>query len=152
MPLFGLFLFHKLCKFIGISCPSKLGHLNVQAIIDIDGILAFHHPESAEGKVAAEWLGGTYEEKPGVWQDASALTHVSKNTPPCLFINSSNPRFHAGRDDMIKKLNDFGIYSEVHTFPDTPHPFWFFHPWFDPTVKYIVDFLDKVFKKEKLSK
>ncbi len=82
---------------------------SVQAIIDIEGILALKHPESAEDKVAAEWLGGTYEEKPDVWTEASALTHVSKNTPPCLFINSSNPRFHAGRDDMIKILERFGI-------------------------------------------
>lgn len=125
---------------------------DVQAIIDIDGILAFHHPESAEGKVAAEWLGGTYEEKPDIWKEASALTYVSKNTPPCLFINSSNPRFHAGWDDMIKELNGLGIYSEVHTFPDTPHPFWFFHPWFEPTVKYTLEFLDKMFKNQNLSK
>lgn len=40
----------------------------VQAIIDIDGVLAFKHPESAEGQVAAEWLGGSYEEKPGTWE------------------------------------------------------------------------------------
>ncbi len=120
---------------------------NVQAIIDIDGVLAFKHPESAEGAVAAQWLGGTYEEKPEIWQEASALNHVDKNTPPILFINSSLPRFHAGRDDMIRKLDSLHIYSEVHTFPDTPHPFWLFHPWFEPTIKYTINFLDKVFKK-----
>jgi acetyl esterase/lipase len=120
---------------------------DVQAIIDIDGILAFKHPESAEGQVAGEWLGGTYEQKPEIWEEASALTHTGKNTPPILFINSSLPRFHAGRDDMIKKLNAFGIYSEVHTFPNTPHPFWLFHPWFEPTVNHTVRFLDKVFAR-----
>lgn len=36
---------------------------DVQAVVDIDGTLAFHHPESAEGKAASQWLGGTYEEK-----------------------------------------------------------------------------------------
>ncbi|MDB5191124.1 MAG: lipoprotein [Segetibacter sp.] len=118
----------------------------VQAIIDIDGVLAFKHPESSEGKVAAEWLGGTSEEKPSTWQEASALTHAGKSTPPILFINSSTPRFHAGRDDMIKVLNAHNIYSEVHTIPDTPHPFWLFHPWFQPTMNYTISFLDKVFK------
>jgi pectinesterase len=130
---------------------GTLGNLNqssaVQAIIDVDGVLAFKHPESVEGKVAAEWLGGTYEEKPDVWTQASALTHVNKTTPPILFINSSLPRFHAGRDDMTALLNGFKIYNEVHTLPDTPHPFWLFHPWFDTTVKLTIDFLDKVFKK-----
>lgn len=119
---------------------------NVQAIIDIDGTLAFHHPESAEGTVAAQWLGGNYAEKPEIWEEAAPLSHTDKNTAPTLFINSSIPRFHAGRDDMIRKMNQLNIYSEVHEMPDTPHPFWFFHPWFDPMMGYIEGFLNKVFK------
>ncbi|MEO5912010.1 MAG: alpha/beta hydrolase [Pelobium sp.] len=119
---------------------------DIQAIIDIDGVLAFHHPESSEGTVAAEWLGGTYTENPEIWDEASAFFHVTSQSPPILFINSSSPRFHAGRDDMIKKLNEFNIYSEVHEFPDTPHPFWLFHPWFNPTMDYILKFLDNIFK------
>lgn len=118
---------------------------NVQAIIDIDGVLAFHHPESTEGTVAAQWLSGTYPENPANWEAASALNHVNANTPPVLFVNSSLPRFHAGRDDMIAKMNQLGIYSEVHTLPDTPHPFWFFHPWFNTLMEYCVAFLNKTF-------
>lgn len=117
----------------------------VQAIIDIDGILAFKHPESAEGTVAGLWLGGTYEEKPEVWEQASALTHTDKNTPPTLFINSSHARFHAGRDDMIVILNQNKIYSEVKTFENSPHSFWFLNPWFDKTVNTTTQFLNKVF-------
>ena len=119
----------------------------MQAAVDIDGILSFKHPESAEAASASLWLSGTYEQNPENWTQASALTHADKNTVPFLFINSSLPRFHAGRDDMIAKMNLFSIYSEVHTMPDTPHPFWFFHPWFEPTMKYTFDFLEKVFKK-----
>lgn len=118
----------------------------VQAIVDIDGILAFHHPESAEGKAASEWLGGSFEQKPEIWDEASALYHVTSQTPPILFINSSNPRFHAGRDDMIKKLDEYHIYSEVHEIQDTPHPFWLFHPWFNQTMDWTLQFLDKTFK------
>lgn len=136
----------------GGQLASLLGALNaqeyykVQAAVNIDGLLAFHHPESAEGVVAAQWLKGTYEENPENWEQASALTHASENTPPMLFINSSIPRFHSGRDDMIKELSSFGIYTEVHTFDDSPHPFWFFDPWFQPTIEYTVSFLQKVFK------
>jgi acetyl esterase/lipase len=119
---------------------------DVQAVVDIDGTLAFHHPESAEGKAASQWLGGTYDKKPEVWTEAAPLEHVDRKTAPMLFLNSSLPRFHAGRDDMIKKMNALNIYSEVHTFDDTPHPFWFFNPWFDPMMEYVVAFLDKQFK------
>jgi pectinesterase len=120
----------------------------VQAIIDIDGLLAFKHPESQEGQVASEWLGGSYEQKPQVWHEASALTHAGKNTPPILFIQSQYPRFTAGHKEMMKKLEEHGIYSEVQKLPDTPHPFWLFHPWFEPTMKYTLQFLDKVFKEK----
>lgn len=121
---------------------------NVQAIVDMDGILAFHHPESQEAKAASLWLDGTYQEKPQVWEDASALTHCSKNTPPILFINSDMPRFHAGRDDMIAILNTFGIYNEIKPIHNSPHSFWFFDPWFDEIVESTTHFLDIILKQK----
>lgn len=118
----------------------------VNAIINIDGILAFKHPESQEGEMASFWLQGSYEENPENWHNASALSHTDKNTPPVLFINSSFDRFHAGRDDMIAILNQNKIYSEVKTIKDSPHSFWFFQPWFDEMIGCTVQFLDKIFK------
>jgi len=126
----------------------------VQAIIDIDGTLAFIHPESGEGddsrsiSAATYWFGYSKTQKPEIWEQAAPLNHVGKTTPPILFINSSVARMHAGRDDMIKKLNTLGIYSEVQSFPDAPHTFMFFDPWFKPTLNYIDDFLNKVFYKK----
>ena len=119
---------------------------SVQAIIDVDGILAFKHSESAEGKVASLWLGGDSNENLKTWVEASALTHTDQNTPPILFINSKFNRFHAGRDDMIKILDQYNIYNQVESFPEAPHSFWLFHPWFEDTVNYITTFLDKTFK------
>lgn len=117
-----------------------------KAIINLDGILAFHHPQSKEGQLASFWLGGTFEEKPEIWEDASALTHVDQNCPPFLFINSQHKRFHAGRDEMITKMNKFNIDSRVETIPDSPHTFWLFHPWFNQTINYIITFLDEKLK------
>ncbi|MBC8053362.1 MAG: alpha/beta hydrolase [Sphingobacteriaceae bacterium] len=124
----------------------------IQAIVDVDGTLAFIHPESGEGddskgkSAATHWFGYSKTERPDLWHEAGPLNQVSPKTPPVLFINSSVDRMHAGRDDMIRKLNSWNIYSEVHTFPDAPHPFWLFNPWFEPTVSYTVKFLDKIFK------
>ena len=117
----------------------------VNAIVDIDGTLAFKHPESIEGTVAGLWLGGSYEEIPEIWEEAAPLNQTDKNTPPILYINSSITRFHAGRDDMIAKLNQYGIYSEIKTFDNSPHSFWFLNPWFNNTVLYTTQFLDKIF-------
>lgn len=122
---------------------------DVQAVIDIDGVLAFIHPESGEGgdkpgkpSASTRWFGGNKEEKYDLLIEASALTHIGKTMPPTLFINSQHPRFHAGRDDAIAILDSFGIYTEVHTIPDTPHPFWLFDPWFEQTAEWVVTFLN----------
>ena len=125
---------------------SEYNHSSeVQAILDIDGILAFHHPESEEGTMAGQWLGGSYEEVPETWQKAAALTHADENMPPVLFIGSSFPRFLAGKNDMIKILEKNKIYYESYTFPDSPHGFWLYHPWFEPTLEYVTEFLEEVF-------
>ncbi|WP_445458121.1 alpha/beta fold hydrolase [Flavobacterium sp. HNIBRBA15423] len=120
-----------------------------QAIVNLDGVLAFHHPESSEGTLAAKWLGGTYEEKPYVWHEASALSHVDERTSPILFINSQYDRFHAGRDDFINILNKYHIYNKIETIKDSPHTFWLFEPWFEDTLLYITNFLDSIFKSNR---
>lgn len=132
---------------------GSLGHsTKVNAVVDIDGILAFIHPESGEGddsrstSAATYWFGYTKTENPDAWHEGSALTYANAKTPPTLFLNSAVERMHAGREDYLKILNSHKTYSEVHTFPDSPHSFCLFHPWFEPTVKYIDDFLKKVFK------
>lgn len=134
------------------NCWSNTSSL-VKAVIDIDGILSFIHPESGEGddskrtSAATYWFGYSKIENPELWKEGSSLTHVGKHTPPTLFINSSVARMHAGREDYIKILDQYKIYTEVHEFENAPHSFCLFEPWFQPTVKYIDDFLKKVFKQ-----
>ncbi|MFD1874463.1 alpha/beta fold hydrolase [Hymenobacter bucti] len=123
---------------------------SVQAIVDVDGTLSFTHPESGERandkpSPASYWFGGLSTEKPDLWAEAGGLNHVSAQTPPIAFINSSVDRMHAGRDDMVKQLDASHIYHETHTFPEAPHPFPLFNPWFEPTLNYTADFLRVVF-------
>jgi len=135
--------------FDGDSCGTK-STSNVHAAINVDGIVSFLMPgslniERKPDSPDAFWLGGTFADKPMIWKEASPLFYVGKNSVPTLFICSSVPRFHAGRDEMIDMLNQHDIYSESHTLTDSPHSFWLFEPWFEPTKKYIVDFLRKIF-------
>jgi pectinesterase len=124
-------------------------HRPLAAIVDIDGILAFKHPESQEGRMAAQWLGGTYEEVPHRWIEASALTHADETTPPTLFLGSMYPRFLAGRQDFVRILDSLGIKSKTRVFDDAPHSFWLLNPWFEPTVSEVLEFLDNVLSNEK---
>ncbi len=125
---------------------------SVQAVINIDGILDFTNPaESGKDEdpenpsVGKLWLGYTYKENPEIWREASPVNYVDHNTPPFLFINSSIDRFHAGRDALIEKLDNYNTHHDLQTFPDTPHSFWFFHPWFNPMINKVIDFLHKIF-------
>lgn len=136
-----------------VGSPSHSS--SVQAIVDVDGTLAFLHPESSDSQpsdkpTAAEyWFGASPTEKPALWQQAAALNHVTPQTPPIVFINSAIERMHAGREDMIKQLDAYYIYHETHTFLDSPHTFPLFNPWFEPTLNYTASFLDKVFKAKR---
>ncbi len=129
----------------------------VQAVVNVDGLSDFTVDETTtRAKTAKEsggkmpvdaiWLSGTYEDRKTIWEEASPIYWVSEKSAPICFINSSIPRFHNGRDEMILKLDRLKIYSEVHTIENTPHPFWLLHPWMPTTVEYIVHFLDKIFK------
>jgi acetyl esterase/lipase len=137
-------------RFEGEGCHSNYS-TRVQAIVDLDGTLSFVHPDGKEGddsrstSAATYWFGYPKKDNPELWQDASPLAHVGPSTPPTLFVNSSVPWMHAGREDYRKVLDQYGIYSEVQSFPEAPHSFPLFEPWFEPTVKYVDQFLKKVF-------
>ncbi|HMU47154.1 MAG TPA: pectinesterase family protein [Chitinophagaceae bacterium] len=125
------------------------------AVIDLDGTLAFIHPESGEGddskrtSAGTYWFGYSKTENPKLWKQAAPLSHVGKHSPPFLFINSSVDRMHAGREDFINMLNQYKIYSEVKTLQGSPHSFLLFHPWFDTTVAYMDRFIRKIFPDTK---
>lgn len=145
----------QLATLIGVTPNSSIYGFDqavsdeVQAIINIDGIVSFIHPEaSAEGKMASIWLDGSRQTNWKNWKEASSLEYVNGSTPPILFINSSQARFHAGRDDMITILNQHHIYNEVHTIEDSPHSFWLVHPWFETTLNFTVKFLNKILTEE----
>lgn len=140
--------------FEGAGCNAGISSA-VNALVDIDGTLSFLHPESKEGddsksiSAGTYWFGYSKTEQPELWKAASPLNYVSGKTPPTLFINSSLPYMHAGREDYIKVLNEKGIYSEIREFENSPHSFPLFNPWFTPTVNYIDAFLQKVFSTKK---
>src|SRR4029077_1317018 len=122
---------------------------SVQSVIEIDGPVTFIDPGNIEKEKKGPFdtntrlIGGTYAEKPEVWRAASPITHVNRHSAPVLFINSSSYRPFQQREEMSAKLKALGIVSEIVVIPDTPHPFWLFHPWFDAAVQYVDEFLKR---------
>jgi len=137
-----------LAKFEGEGGNSQISSA-VQAVVDIDGTATFVDPGNIEKEkkgpldTNTRFIGATYEEKPEVWRQASPITHVHRGSAPILFINSSAYRPGQQREEMSEKLKALGVFSEIVVIPDTPHPFWLFHPWFDKTIRYVDDFLKR---------
>lgn len=137
-------------KFDVHPCYAKYSS-HVNAVIDLDGLLAFIHPESGEGddskkiSSATQFFGASKRENPALWMEGSPLTHVGAKMPPILFINSSVTRMHAGREDFISIMNRHRIYSDVKAFAGAPHSFVLFNPWFDSTIIYIDNFCREIF-------
>jgi acetyl esterase/lipase len=113
----------------------------VQAVVDIDGLADFTEAEFVAAQAArpsapTRFLGGSFAERAEVWRRASALNHVGARSAPTLFLNSTSPSpALPGRAAMRDRLFALGIDSVVVVVPDTPHPFWLFHPWFERVVE-----------------
>ena len=124
----------------------------VQAVVNIDGAVSFPDSaliaqEEAGRKATSRFLGGNYGERRETWIAASPITYVSRASAPTLFINSVVDRpILPGRDEMSARLRALGIPSHVVVLPDTPHPFWLVHPWFDRTLAEIDAFLSRRLK------
>lgn len=128
--------------------PKKPELYRVRGVINIDGVQAFIHPESAEGEDRADklsaatmWFGAPLSQDSASRIEASALTHVNKSSAPFLFVRSGQPRFHAGDVEMRQALRQYKITYELYESGDTPHTFWLFNPWFNPLMSNIVAFI-----------
>ncbi len=112
----------------------------VQAVVDIDGLADFTGAElvaqqERSPSAPTRYLGGKFSERPDTWRAASALTHVGPRSAPTFFINSTAPTpILPGREAMRDRLHAAGVASELTVVPGTPHPFWLFQPWFEPTL------------------
>ena len=122
--------------------------VKLAGVIDVDGILAFIHPESGEGDDSKRTSAATYYfgynkiEGEAILKEGSALSHVTNGDPPVLFLNSGVDRMHAGRTDFMNKMAAYGIHTEYYTFEKAPHTFVLMNHWFDQ----VVDRMDRFMK------
>lgn len=127
---------------------------SVNAVIDLDGVLDFTTPlalqfenKKQHSSAAALWLGGTYEELPEVWAEASATQHLHPQSPPTLIISSGQPRFTAGHAEITGYLKKHHIIHQYIELTETIHTFWLFEPYLSQTAQWIDTFLQRVQKQ-----
>lgn len=89
---------------------------------------------------------GPIAENRDTYVEASPITHVSKASPPTLFIEGEKDTLKIGRAEMQEKLRALGIPTEIVTLKNAPHPYWMSQPWLDETAKAIGDWFDVYLK------
>ena len=94
------------------------------------------------------FMGGTWNDASSNFKLASPITHVSRATPPMLFMDGEFDSPGERYPEIIDKLNTFGIHHESHVIKDAPHPFWSSHPFFDPSLNILTGFFDRFLKSE----
>lgn len=133
--------------------PSGLTVPKVRRVVDVDGVLAFIHPDSSEGldrpgrlSSATLWLGAPMSADSALWREASPISHVGEwSAPRFLFINSGQRRFSAGQAEAVLALRGLGKSVSVRRFDDSPHTFWLFLPWADNVASLIINEMQKKF-------
>jgi pectinesterase len=126
----------------------------VNAVIDLDGVLDFttelalqFENKKQHNSAAALWLGGTYEELPQIWAEASATHSLHRQSPPTLIISSGQPRFTAGHAEITAYLKKHHIIHQYIELDKTIHTFWLFEPYLSKTAQWIDTFLQRVQKQ-----
>jgi gluconolactonase len=82
---------------------------------------------------ANKWFGKTIDQAPELYRNASPITHVSKKSPPILFMvgEHDKPSRNAA---TRKKLKNFGIKTGIKVYANGKHGCWNREPWFSPMV------------------
>jgi acetyl esterase/lipase len=89
-----------------------------------------------------KFLGASYAENPKLWREASPVEHVSKQSPPFLFLHGTKDMTvpYAQSVTMMEKLKAAGVRAEIFTAEDAGHTFFNRPPWFEPTLKRMAEF------------
>jgi pectinesterase len=87
------------------------------------------------------FFGGTIEKYPERYAAGSPITHISKSTPPLLFLDGEKDRPGVRYVDMRKQLDALGVKNKLAVVPGAKHGQWNKSPFFEGFTKEILAFL-----------
>ncbi|MBD1389015.1 alpha/beta hydrolase [Neiella sp. HB171785] len=129
----------------------------IKAVVDLDGVLDLTEPALLETERANDpqaplpaWLGGTYQQAPAIWRQASPLHYLSDKAPASMVISSGAERFTIGRIKLAAHYQKMGINFRYQQLPNVIHTFWLFDPYVTQLAPMIGQFLESLGPVERL--
>jgi dipeptidyl aminopeptidase/acylaminoacyl peptidase len=92
-------------------------------VVDIYGPVDFTTEYARNHSLIISFLAHTYEESPGLFEEASPVHYIDKDDPPTLILQGTSDRLvPAGQSDQLKEMLDkAGVPCVYHRLPGWPH-------------------------------
>ena len=109
------------------------------------GSVAEKSRKDPQNSNANKWFGKTIDEAPELYRQASPFTHVSKETPPILFM-AGELDYPARNQGTRNKLKALGIETGIVVVKDGKHGCWNREPWFSLMIRDMNTFFRRLLK------
>jgi acetyl esterase/lipase len=118
----------------------------VNAVISLNGVayLPIDVPGERIPALVIQFIGGTWQDHPELYRQASPITHIDAADSPFLFIHGTGDTTvpHKQSVDFTDALKLAGVPAEIYSVEGQPHGFFNRPPWYEPALKRMGKFLD----------
>jgi len=99
------------------------------------------------------FFGGTPQQIPEVYREASSILRVHKDCPPMLFLHGTEDRCvsHEQALAMVKRLEELGVPAEAEIYEGKPHAWFNREPDLSITVGRVEKFLEAHFQVRRIA-
>lgn len=100
--------------------------------------------------VITKFLGGTADQVPEIYMEASPVAHVSATSAPFLFLHGDSDTTMPIEQstEMQHTLEAVGVRAELYIAKGGNHGFFNYEPYYQPSLERMEQFLDSVFGKQ----
>lgn len=107
----------------------------------VDQVTRAKESKGGSVKSCVIFFGGEFSEKPEVYAAGSPITHISKETPPILFLDGEFDNPGKRYLKMQGELNELGVSHKLVVIPGAKHGQWGREPWKTPFENAMLEFL-----------
>jgi pectinesterase len=118
-------------------------------LTDFVSMLARTQNSRAAIQAITRFLGGTSDQVPEIYMEASPVAHVSTTSAPFLFLHGTADTTMPYEQslEMQRALQAVGVRAELYSAKDANHGFFNFPPFYQPSIQRVEQFLGNVFHK-----